>query len=355
MHSAGGLLQPHRRTESAPELVPFEHRPVSVGSTSAMADVFEEEEPEDEEETNKLPVSPSTNPKQKDIEEPKIEVVEADGVPTGSTINWNFDDGLGIQRVEKTGKEEPVAPLEAATADPVAPPLQKPSESRRSFEINDVEVVEDYEEPRASSLTRSSDSTVTPTLAPEPAKEPQSVVNISLPLPQSCLMTPDTFASSFSSPDFRSSQASFDTPRLGTAASSITDYRAMPSPQFGEPGPEVRISVDDVPSLTSSRSTMTSGLQNAFPLMSPRRLGDRSASLCSMPGEFEQVRRKRSSIASLSRLINSSSSFGEKSKLSIEQRPQSEYLEPSAKEKTKKHKRLSKLINFWRPKEGTKA
>ena len=354
MHSAGGLLQPHRRTESAPELVPFEHRPASVGAASAMADVFEEEEPEDDAEPIKAPASPSVIPKHEEEVEPKIEVVESDEVHNGSTINWNFNNGLGIKRAEQTQKEDLAAPTELPTAAAPASQPPKRNGSKQSLDVSPVEVVEDYEEPRASSFTRSSDSTVTPTLAPEETKESHSVVNLSLPLPQTSLMTPDTFASSFSSPDFRSSQASFDTPRLGTAASSITDYHAMPSPQFGEPGPELRISVDDVPSLTSSRSTMTSGLQHAFPLMSPRRPGDRSASLCSMSGDFEQVRRKRSSIASLSRLINSSSSFGEKSKLSIEQRPQSEYLEP-ARESKKKHKRLSKLINFWKPKDSSKA
>jgi hypothetical protein len=356
MHSAGGLLQPHRRTESAPELVPFEHRPAALANTSTMADVFEEDEPEDEAGTIKLPASPAIPELEEDIEEPKIQVVEADHVHSGPTINWNFDNGLGIKRAENN-QQEPTTPGSTEVPAPrnleslqVSPKQKGP---RRSLEISPIEVVQDFEEPRASSFTRSSDSTVTPTLAPEETKEAHPVVSLSLPLPQNSLMTPDTFASSFSSPDFRSSQASFDTPRLGTAASSITDYRAMPSPQFGEPGPEVRISVDDVPSLTSSRSTMTSGLQHAFPL-SPRRPGDRSGSLCSMPGEFEQVRRKRSSIASLSRLINSSHSFGERSKLSIEQRPQSEYLEPS-RESKKKHKRLSKLINFWKPKDSSRA
>ncbi|ORY13147.1 hypothetical protein BCR34DRAFT_481521 [Clohesyomyces aquaticus] len=320
MHSAGGIVQSHRRTESAPELAPFELRPSPIGTTPTMADVFEEEEPEEDEfasvpRSSSAPSVPEET--EEDVEEPKIQVVEADDVHNGSRINWNFNDGLGIKRNTKSRRHQ-------------------------SFEP-------DYEEPRTSSLTHSSDSTVTPPIPADDSKEHQPVMSLALPLPRQSLMTPDTFTSSFSSPDFRSSQTSFDTPRLGTAASSITDYRAMPSPSFGEPGPEVRISVDDVPSLTSSRSTMTSGMHNAFPMMSPRQPGDRSASLCSIPSDIEQRRRKRSSIASLSRLINGSS-FGEKSKLSIEQRPQSEHLEP-AKESKKKHKRLSKLMHFWKPKE----
>ncbi|KAF2470154.1 uncharacterized protein BDR25DRAFT_186855, partial [Lindgomyces ingoldianus] len=338
MHSAGGILQSHRRTESAPELAPFELRPSTVGAPATMADVFEEEEPEEDiSALNSSPTSPASVPEEaeEDVEEPKIQVVEADEVHNGSKINWNFNDGLGIKRDEKARRYRPCEPVSPHEFPNTKHPMLGENGSKQSVDASPVEVVEDYEEPRTSSLTHSSDSTVTPPMPADETKGPQPVMNLALPLPQQSLMTPDTFTSSFSSPDFRSSQTSFDTPRLGTAASSVTDYRAMPSPHFGEPGPEVRISVDDVPSLTSSRSTMTSGMHNAFSMMSPRQPGDRSASLCSIPSDIEQRRRKRSSIASLSRLINGSS-FGEKSKLSIEQRPQSEYLEPT-KESKKKH------------------
>jgi len=72
------------------------------------------------------------------------------------------------------------------------------------------------------------------------------------------------------------------------------------------------------------------------------RNGQRSTSLSAAA-----VGRKRSSIASLSRLI--SSSHGEKSKLSIEMRAPgtSDGLQ---KEKTSKTKRISRLMQFWKPK-----
>jgi hypothetical protein len=340
MHSASGLLVSHRRTESAPELVPFEHRPSAGASTSPMADVFEEEEPEDDPAVLRKDSQPTLVTEEiEDVEEPKIQVVEAEGKHDGAAINWNFHDGLGIKRTEKAqivGAEEPVSPRGI--------PQQVTGQ-----EAEPVEVVEDYEEPRTSSLTHSSDSTVTVQPPTDESKEHQPVMNLTLPLHQQSLMTPDTVTSSFSSPDYRSSQVSFDTPRVGTAASSVTDYPAMPSPRFGEPGPELRVSVDDVPSLTSSRSTMTSAMQNPYSLPSPRRPSDRSASLCSDPSDLEIRRRKRSSIASLSRLINSSS-YAEKSKLSIEQRPQSSYLE-QPKDK-KKSKRMSKLM-FWKSKDSS--
>jgi len=218
-----------------------------------------------------------------------------------------------------------------------------------------VEVVEDFEEPRTSSLTRSSDSTITPTISGDKVKEARQLMSLPLPLTQHSLMTPDTFTnSSFSSPDFRSSQTSFDTQRLGTASSSITDYRTMNPAHFGEPGPELRVSVDDVPSLTSSRSTMTSGLHNTFPLMSPRNPSERTGSLSSIPSDASERRRKRSSIASLSRLIQGSS-FAERSKLSIETRPQSAHLEPTKEPKVKKHRRISKMMQFWKSKDTSRG
>jgi hypothetical protein len=337
MHSASGIVMNHRRTESAPELVPFE-RSSAVASTSPMADVFEEEEPEEDPAAVRKGSDPNSIPEEPiETEDLKIQVVEVDEKHGSAAINWNFNNsGLGIENNREIVSEEPMSPRAVP---------QGVEDEETVMDNSPVEVVEDHEEPRTSSLTHDSDATVTPQLSADESKEHAPVMNMALPLPQQTLMTPDTFASSFSSPDYRSSQVSFDTPRVGTAASSMT----MPSPRFGEPGPELRISVDDVPSLTSSRSTMTSGMQNPYSLPSPRRLGDRSASLCSDPSDLEICRRKRSSIASLSRLINSSS-YGEKSKLSIEQRPQSECLE-QPKDK-KKNKRLSKL-KFWKSRDSS--
>jgi hypothetical protein len=346
LHSANGPGQSHRRTESAPELVPFEFRNSALGTTSTMADVFEEEEPEDDTIMHS-PVK-SQAEAEEEVEEPKIQLVEGESSHNGSAINWNFDDGLGIKHGHRAQQavEPPLSPLQVPLSVPEHPV------SRHSLDVSPVEVVEDYEEPRTSSLTHSSDSTVTPQLDAVQPKEHHSVMNLSLPLPQQTLMTPGSITSSFSSPGFGSSEASFDTPRLGTSTSSMTDYQALPSPHFGEPGPEVRVS-SDVPSLSSSRSTMTSAMQSAFPLPESRRASERSSSLCSAPSELDQRRRKRSSIASLSRLINGSSFGAEKSKLSIEQRPQSEHMEPT-RELKKKHRRLSKL-KFWKPKDGTQT
>jgi hypothetical protein len=136
---------------------------------------------------------------------------------------------------------------------------------------------------------------------------------------------------------------SYDAQRISTAPSSFTDeHGGFQSLLLGEPGPELRMSVDEVPSLTSSNSTMTRESALNPGLGNPQfRNGQRSASL-SAPS----VTRKRSSIASLSRLLHSS--HGEKSKLSIEKCAPSS---PEKKEKEGRGKRLSRMMQFWRPKD----
>lgn len=104
------------------------------------------------------------------------------------------------------------------------------------------------------------------------------------------------------------------------------------------------MSVDEVPSLTSSNSTMTRDNTGNRPQF---RDGQRSASLSSAA-----VTRKRSSMASLSRLI--SSSHGEKSKLSIESRAPS-VSDVERKEKSSKGKRISRLMQFWKPKDSSSS
>ncbi|KAK6843563.1 hypothetical protein PG987_004423 [Apiospora arundinis] len=137
-----------------------------------------------------------------------------------------------------------------------------------------------------------------------------------------------------------------DSQRLSTAPSSSAEHNDFQSLLMGEPGPEVvRISID-VPSLTSSNSTMTR--ESNFPGVRPRNTpfhDQRPASFTS-----SAFGRRRSSLASLSRLINSA--HGERSKLSMEVPADTE---PDKKQKSSKTKRLSKMMQFWKPKESTRA
>ncbi|TID18538.1 hypothetical protein E6O75_ATG06614 [Venturia nashicola] len=346
MHSLNGfsLSQNHRRSESAPELVPFEQRNAKVAPAVAMPDVFEEED--EEEGAVDMASSPSLDggfvhvmeevpkanndlPDEPALEEPAALVA----VPLGISVDSQEDDFT------------PDRPSRSSTlrlSMPKGLPLRNTSPTQPS----PIEVVEDFEEPRASSLTRDSDSTITPPLIAQDDKNAQPIISLSLPHPRHTVMTPDTLSgSSFSSNGYNNSQASLSSPRLNTATSSSTDPKSF---SFGEPGP-VRMSVDDVPSLSSSRSTMTTPPTIPFVGANPFNAAGRSASVYSLSSLEERRNSKRASVASLSRLMGG---FAEKSKLSIESRPQSQHI-MSTTPKVKKANRLSKLI-FWKKSNGEK-
>ncbi|KAH8815262.1 hypothetical protein F5884DRAFT_664183 [Xylogone sp. PMI_703] len=363
MHSAagmGGFIGPgmhyHRRAESAPEMVPFDYPRFGIhrlGSSSTMADVFEEDE-EDEWEDTKA----SDKASDKDFET-KTDAEEETGL--GIDINVvEAEDAQSEKELELPEKEEIVPPKEIKRKGSA---LSEASSRQSNYEIRPVpsnsslkdgqvhedisapvEIVDDSLMPRPHSRAPSMSSTATPPFRPRVMKEisPVEVQSLSLQPPSLTPASPfSTTQSSFPSPR---SPFSYDTQRVSTATSSLHDENAFQMLLLGEPGPELRMSVDDVPSLSSSRSTMTKESGMYPGAYNPQfREGQRSASFSAA------ISRKRSSMASLSRLI--SSSHGEKSKLSIESRPESYIEGGERKEKTSKTKRISRLMQFWKPKD----
>jgi hypothetical protein len=358
MHSAAGLggftgpgMHYHRRAESAPEFENPRFGLHRLGSSSTMADVFEEDEDEEWEDAKASSdrESSSKGAEHEDDSETglgiDIKVVDSEGMDAGKVMD--FDEASFRRGVKRKGsglsegdrrQMSSTKSVHSATSL-MDEPIQEESPSP-------VEILDDTLPSRPESRAQSSDSTATPPFRPRPGKElaPVEIQPFSL---QPTYPTPtsprSTTQSSFPSPR---SPFSYDTQRISTAPSSVTDENAFQSLLMGEPGPELRMSVDDVPSLTSSNSTMTreSAFQQGanYPQF---RDGQRSASLSSTA-----VTRKRSSMASLSRLI--SSSHGERSKLSIESRPPSSS-DGDRKEKGSKSKRLSRMMQFWKPKEST--
>lgn len=348
---SGPGLHYHRRAESAPELPPFGYSRGSMASVTSLPDVFEGE---GEEEGDVVPAALpfSSRSAQDDQSGIGIQVVDADveGVSPGSAFNWGADNALGIQR----GDWEPERP---STSYGPSSRLSTPILERRASSIMEetipeelspvepVEIVESHEEPRSSSLTKSSDSSETPTLLAS------HTGTLALPDGAQSVMTPDTYqTSTFSSPDYARHQGSFDTSRLGTSASSIADNRTMSS--CAEPGHEVRMSVDDVPSLTSSRSTMMSTMHaNTSRREFSNNSGDRTPSVVSAvldPAVAAERRRKRASIQSLSQLVGNSFSSRSKSTTDIP-RPHTAMDPGAANKAPKKEHRLKKLM-FWRSK-----
>jgi len=220
-------------------------------------------------------------------------------------------------------------------------PVARRRSSRPSGPLDSIEVVEHHEDVRAS---KSSDDTITPTTE---EKERPMAMSLRSPIMNapSQIMTPDTLSDMSTSPFFNPSQVSLDAPRLGTGTSSLNEYRPF---SFGEPGPEVRISVDDVPSLTSSRSTMTSPVHQ--PNLRPFSSGRAPSVYSTRSTATGNMERKRGSIASLSRLVTGG--FGERSKLFIESRPVSQHTMEEDKSRKGRRHRLSRMIQFWKGREA---
>jgi len=316
-----------------------------------MADVFEEDEEEDGWEDAKASSDKDSLSKADEEDEGSsgidIKVVDAENMHPDKPMDWTLDHespsmrgvkrkGSGLSEGDRRHLGTSMKSTNSSTS------LQEDVIEEESS--NPVEILDDSIPSRPDSRAQSSDSTATPPFRPRHAKDlsPVEIQPFTLQPPYLTPTSPhSTTQSSFPSPR---SPFSYDTQRISTAPSSITDEGGFQSLLLGEPGPELRMSVDDVPSLTSSNSTMTRESSIFAAAHNPQfRDGQRSASLSSAA-----VTRKRSSMASLSRLI--SSSHGEKSKLSIESRAPST-METDKKEKGSKSKRISRLMQFWKPKE----
>lgn len=350
LHSAQGLkgfsgpgMHYHRRAESAPDLPPFDpgrHGIHRFGSSSTMADVFEEDE-------------------------------EDDGAAKASAQRTGYSSDAGH---ESDGEMTPpaIAPKESASEvqDFNEPMVRRKSSGlsdkdhnaahavrneRSKTSLHDNVIVEDHpsiifrsanvfqNRPESSHSAAASyrKSSGGRELAPVDIGPLHSSHSVTLPVsPYST-----SLASSYPSPR---SPMSVDAQRISTAPSSVNDENNFHSLLMGEPGPEVRISMDyDIPSLTSSNSTMTR--DSAFTGPSPRLPKPSSREVRPMSVGSSAFGRRRSSLVSLSRLI--SSSHGERSKLSMEVTLDNDG--DKKKSKGSKSRRLGRLMNFWKPnKEG---
>ncbi|KAK4464930.1 hypothetical protein QBC42DRAFT_170185 [Cladorrhinum samala] len=354
LHSAAGMSRfsgpgmhyHHRRAESAPEMVPFEYGRLGFrrfGSSSTMADVFEEDEEDDE--------------------------------SSSSSVKSSTGQSTPVGEAQTTEELQPSAPISSATPSPeiaqenasainAAPSLvesdsEESSERAKSVsdhstdaprdEAADVSIGPAPGTPKDIRYDQCYSESTTP--SPRQICRPRDLAPVEigpLNLPP-CSLAPTSPFSMTQSSAFPSPRTpmSYDAHRISTAPSSITEDN-FHSLLMGEPGPEVRISVDDIPSLTSSNSTMTrESLFAQYPQARSPPLNE-----LPRPASFSSAAfgRRRSSLASLSRLI--SSSHGERSKLSVEVTLDSE---PEKKAKVSKTKRISRMMQFWKHKDGETA
>lgn len=358
LHSSGATggfngpgMHYHRRAESAPELAPINRRifgSPGLASSTAMADVFEEDEEDEAANQEKDARASAPEPMSEDKDKDKDEQAHGLGVSIVDVAQYTENPA--------ERQEHPVAgPFSKnESSNPTAGSATSVASTAISDGSGGVEIVRADEEPRESAAMKSStESAVTPTLANDPfiARPVSAPMQRTFPAHVPAFATPETYSSAMSTPDF--SQTSFEGPRLHTAASSITDRGTLSSFRTGDQGFDLRVSVDDVPSLTSSASTMASGYPPGVSSSAlTRSSAERPSSLTpviaprTQPGNAS----KRSSLASLSRLVGGS--YGEKSKLSIEERAQSEDVEKTEK---KKGRRISRLMRFWKSKEKTSS
>ena len=343
LHSSGGTggfdgpgMHYHRRAESAPEMAPINRQIFGfprLGSNHTMADVFEE----DEDNMTVAAAGESTAGQAQELHVAGLD----DGHHTG-------------HRRERTCKERTVTALDSKDDCPPSQDIRAGSTTPTvgQNDIRAIDIVGADEEPRTRVPAKTPHGAgATSTSASERfsiARPASAPMLYTLPAPSPAFTAPDLDSSAISTPDF--SQSFFENPRLHTATSSITDRATLSSFRMGDHGFDTRGSVDDVPSLTSSASTMASAYPPRISSSAPTRTSaDKPSSLSSIP-VVPRTRpgnaSKRSSLASLSRLVGGSS--GEKSKLNL-----TEYAHSEEGEKTEKKRgnRISRLMRWWRPKE----
>ncbi|KIW14374.1 hypothetical protein PV08_07156 [Exophiala spinifera] len=299
----------HRRTESAPTMPAVNRTTFGVhrmGSNSSLTeDVFDEEEEdnflagENIESQSHLPADNQSDP------------MSIDALGTSPPARFN---GPSLKPTEGLGLS-----LGKNRADGV--------------------IIADLEEDVARAEARSSNSTIEAPVFPdfETQKPSTSPMVLAYPAPQSYYASSTegrtTSASMISSPD--ADHISFET-------------MARPNRTVGEASPDfvLRASIDDLPSLSDS---LSSGVLPRFSSSAGTRSStdQRSHSMIdpSTSRSHSQQAWKRASLASLNRLIPSSSNG---SKLKFETVP--DPLVGDVKVR-KKNNRISKLVNFWRSKD----
>ncbi|KAL1885425.1 hypothetical protein Plec18167_000919 [Paecilomyces lecythidis] len=356
----GPEMRYHRRAESAPEMPPFDRsflataRLSGANHTMPVPDVFYEEEEDAFLAGNQSPGAEQA-PVLKQVGESGIAgkpVDESSSNDTSATVTpiaadsstSVHDQGLGIRlSVPNDGSSaystSPRVPGNVETQDesvkardevPVASPFARKSS---------VEIVphDDYH--------RKFDSPdVSPRFVPADKRPDTAAADLPFNIPHLSLPGDARVNSAFPSPD------PFEAPRSATA-SSINDRNTSHSLYSNDPHVECpHGSVEDVPSLTSSTSTMTSNLPRFSTTFHFRPGGERAASYSApVPRRTSRSNApKRSSLASLSKLVVGS--HGEKSKLSYEMKASGDETE---KLKKKGH-RISRLMHFWKTREKDK-
>ncbi|OKL63936.1 hypothetical protein UA08_00863 [Talaromyces atroroseus] len=362
----GPEMRYHRRAESAPEMPPFDRSVLGIfprlDTAMANADVFYEEEEDaflaendSHPEGNNL-VADSVDAEISSVIE---EESEDELAPSSSetlqaivsqrtpTMGLPRDDGLGIQVAEETASVDD-GPGDSVFEDDGDcddgnnnnnnsennASLHPQVHNKKSVEIVEVD---QWTHSRATHHSNSPD--VSPHMIAVDKRPCSSPLDLNSGLSQLTLPSRHASSSAFPSPD--PSNMSFEGPRSATA-SSMTDNTTFNHSLHDQR----HSSFEDVPSLSSSASTRTNFRGRFSSSFYPRSSGERLESFSNpMPPRTSQSNSaKRASLVSLSRLVGGS--YGERSKLSHEEKPPADEIE---KTRRRSH-RVSRLM-FWKSKD----
>ncbi|KAG6116804.1 hypothetical protein E4U14_008344 [Claviceps sp. LM454 group G7] len=326
LHSAQGMkgfvgpgMHYHRRAESAPNLPPFDSGRTGIhkyGSSSTMADVFEEDEEDDGE---------------------------------ARSVHATLESKYLVHEVMRNDADDADDVDEADEANDVVAEITWPATTETStFEpsfVNEVgsatpsEVVDSL---GGLPVDQSNSVSSSPRLLPSHREVAAVDPSQPLSLNDATVVSFGPFLTKHAS----TSNASVDAQRSPMAPSVLSDRLSYHSLLIsGEPGPEVRMSGDcDISSLMSSASTTTreSAFLPTTRMSQPSLFAERPVSVSSAA-----FGRRRSSLVSLSRLI--SSAHGERSKLSMEISVDGDGEARRSRSKNSKTKRLGRMMQFWKP------
>ena len=376
MHSGGmdpssvrSGIPMHRRTESAPSMAaPFFERPplpryISDTGDSAsekgfqMDNVFEEDEEESQ--------ATEFEEEQCQTETPRRSKQEGLGLGIGSPLSHSTR--IESSPLERSGaclrdgsdRHDTPTPTNDSDIPSRSQTIRRVSSNRQSLIMDGF----------SNNVPGNSTGTLQPALVADSETNAFSLDDglrpVSQPLPN--LAAPPWMhqqdTSSFgSTPHEPSNSSAWSTPKLDTAATSMSDAPQLSLPRAqGDTYTTSSVSTEGIPSLVSSHSTMSGVNQYAgsFALPSTPSGAQSRHSHIGMGSQTER-RRKRSSIASLSHLMSLSRSGGGRSNLSVEQDSRCQTSsglsntgipDMSIPSKEKRMKRLSRALKFWKTKE----
>lgn len=352
----GPEMRYHRRTESAPVMPPFDRSALGPtrlgGGTVETPDVFYEEE-----EDAFLAANQS----------PKGELGEP--APDGNDASTSSDDGKGsnesVTSVKSIHSVERAKSVESNDTDDTTRAPASNSPKHKGLGIQATDNSESHAEPTAPPGRHAVDPMLnTSNPFAGPPRSPVEILKSEERAPKARAPPSPDVSPGFLAVDKRPATSPHDLPPsippFSLSAGVSPSDTSFPSPDaprsFNDrnfsshsyqhlPSEYPYASVEDVPSLTSSASTMTNTMNRFSASFFPRaRLStDRAASFsAAVHRRTSQANSpKRSSLASLSRLVGGPPS--ERSKLSQEEKPPSD-----VSEKSKKGRRLSRLMHFWK-------